>query len=195
MISGKEKGYDGFFSDPINFDTVEGILRSHSYNKQNRTNPSPGKVIESALWRRNDADRRVVDDFWLCKDQAYRHFIKSRAGVLADFACQLFLRRNFKRIAAEDFLGTEASMFRKLAGLREFLTDRCFETNVLRQLDTPIAYSERRFFVRSGADFFAREDGRRYYQKKEDRNILPRAIDVSRQDVIKRDLFDDESSD
>ena len=83
--------------------------------------------------RLTDQLRRAVDEFWLYKDQVYRHVINSRVGVLADFACQFFMRRHLDEVTPEDYFVTEAYIFRKLRGLRDLLTSRSFEAQILSQ--------------------------------------------------------------
>jgi hypothetical protein len=195
VISGDEVGHDGFFAGPINFDTIEGILRSQTYAKPNPNIPSPEAVAEAALRRSSERDRAVVDEFWLYKDKVYRYVINSRIGVLADFVCQLFMRRHLDQLTRFDYFLTEAQMFRKLRGLQRLLTSRSFETEVMRELDASISYKVRRFFIDSKGDFFGRDDRNRYQQTKDDRILLPRGIDVLDTTELKQDLFDDDDGD
>jgi HD superfamily phosphohydrolase len=192
IIAGNETGYDGFFAGPINFDTIEGILRSQTYAKPNPNIPSPEAIMEAALRRSSERDRAAVDEFWTYKDQVYRYLINSRSGVLADFACQLFMRRHLNKITVNDYFLTETQMFRKLPGLQKLLTNPLFEAEVMRQLDESILYKIRRFFIDPNADFFQRNDVRRYRQIKEDKVLLPRRTDVVKRTELKQDLFDDD---
>jgi len=194
MIAGQVTGYDDFFSGPINFDTIEGILRSQTYTKANPNMPSPEAVTEAAFRRLGEDDRGKVDSFWLHKDQVYRHIINSRVGVLADFACQLFMRRHLDQLMPSDYFSTEIEFFRKLHGLRKLLTNRSFETEIMRQLDRPIVYKTRHFFIESSADFFARDDKARYRQTKEDQILLPQEVEVADPAQLNRDLFDDDGN-
>ena len=41
LIGGKDDCFDGFFAGPINFDTIEGILRTHSYTGSSVATPDP----------------------------------------------------------------------------------------------------------------------------------------------------------
>ena len=192
LVFGKSVEFDGFFSGPINFDTIEGILRSQSYAKPNPNIPSPEVVVEAALFRSTTRDRSIVDDFWFSKDQVYRHIINSRVGVLADFVCQSFMRSNISKITPSDYFTSESDIFRKLAGLRSVLTSRTFELDTMRQLADPIAYKARRFFIDLEGDFFARVDQRRYKQLKELRHLIPQDIGPASKRNLKQDLFDDD---
>lgn len=193
VISGDEPRFDSFFDGPINFDTIEGILRSHSYVKRGPSILSPEIVTEAAIRRASLSDRNTVDGFWGYKDQVYKYVINSRAGVLADFACQLFLRRHLDQVSAEDYFGTEPQIFRKLPGLRELLISRTFRDDIMRRLDRPIAYKARGFFIDPSGDFFARQDHRRYRQRRVDRVLVPQIKNSINAVEVEQGLFDDDS--
>ena len=175
IISGQELAYDGFFSGPINFDTIEGILRSQAFLRPSPSNQCPEAVATAALRREDTRDRRIVDDFWHSKDWIYRHVINSRAGILADYACQLFMRRNPENIKASDYFGSEDQIFRKLPGLLQLLTSPSFESDIFKLLDAPITFSSRRYFVDQDTDFFARRDLQRYRQERRQQLLYPSA--------------------
>jgi HD superfamily phosphohydrolase len=192
IVASNEPGHDGFFAGPINFDTIEGILRTQKYVTPNANMPSPDTVVEAAIGRATKHDRELVDQFWSCKDWVYRHVINSRQGVLADFACQMFMRRHLSELSAADYFTTESHIFRTLRGLRELLRSRSFESEVRRYFDRSIRYKARRFFVEPSADFFAREDRARYQQTKEDRLLMPEELTVVEVEELRRDLFDED---
>jgi uncharacterized protein len=189
IVAGDDQGFDGFFSGPINFDTIEGILRSQTFVRPSASIPSPEYVTEAAIRRGDEKDRTVIDEFWISKDTVYRHIINSRSGILADFACQLFMHRHLNDLRKEDYLGTEEQIFRKLPGLRKLLTRRSFEAELTRLLDKPIAYKARRFFIEPRSDFFAHDDRGRYQQVKFDRVLLPRGETEDSAAQLERDLF------
>ncbi len=169
VVSGEEAGFHDFFAGPINFDTIEGILRSRSYMSHGPTGLSPESVVESAALRRNNRDRETVDSFWSYKSEAYSSVINSSSGVLADHVCQLFMRRNINSLTGDDYFATEQRIFRKLPGLRELLTSHTFVNDVKRELVGPIKYSRRLFFVDKSGDFFKRQDRIRYRHDRESR--------------------------
>lgn len=193
VISGEESGFDGFFDGPINFDTIEGILRSQSYIRSSPATPSPESVTEAAIRRSSLKDRDLVDLFWASKDHIYRNVINSRAGVLADFACQLFLRRYLDQVTTEDYFGTEEQIFQKLSGLRKLLVSRTFEAEIMRQIDRPIAFKARHFFIDSSGDFFARQDSCRYRQWRDEHILMIQANDALDAVDVQRGFFDDDS--
>jgi uncharacterized protein len=191
-ISGSVADYDGFFSGPINFDTIEGILRSCKYTKANANIPSPEAVVDAAIRRSDKRDVAIVDSFWNYKDEVYRHIINSRRGVLADLACQWSMREYIHQFGPGDYFSTEPEIFRKLPGLRKLLTDRAFETEMLRQLVKPVVYNARRFFIDPNGVFFERDDSVRYRQTREERAVSRRDIGVATAEELNRDLFDDQ---
>lgn len=189
IIGGKEPIFDGFFSGPINFDTIEGILRSVAFVRPSLSIPSPETVTKAALRRETIKDRNVVDDFWKYKNWIYQNIINSRTGVLADYACRLFMRLHIAGIQKTDYFGTEDQIFRKLPGLLQLLTSPSFEADIVERLEEPVNFKSRRFFVYTNADFFAREDKYRYRQDKYERTLQLRDRIETTESVSKRDLF------
>jgi hypothetical protein len=193
IIAGEELGYDNFFSGPINFDTIEGILRSLTYGRPKMQLPSPEAVMEAALRRLNHVDCRLVDEFWTYKDHVYRYIINSLRGVLADTVCQSFMRRHLEHIVDTDYFLTEKEMFRKLPGLRARLRSRSFISDINCEIDGPILFKERRFFIDSTGDFYQRQDYIRYKQSKAERMLLPTATNaLEPMSELNQDLFDDD---
>lgn len=166
LISGQDASYHGFFSGPINFDTIEGILRTRAYTRPSISPLVPELVVAAAVNRSSAADRQTVDQFWLYKDQIYTHVINSKAGVLADLACQVFMRQHLADIEREDYFSTEDAIFRKLPGLRNLLRSRNFDELVTRSVSGTIGVTIRRFFVDQNSDFFERDDKKRYLQTR-----------------------------
>lgn len=177
IIVGEVDRFDGFFGGPINFDTVEGILRSQTYAAPDVKLPSPEAVIESAVQRLTERDRILVDSFWEFKDQVYRSVINSETGILADYICQLIGQQNIAKLSVQDFFLTEDQMFRKLQGLRELLKNPNFTSLAWGIIKRPIYYKQRRFFIQNDSDFNSRDDNRRYQQTKIDKVLNPRRFD------------------
>jgi uncharacterized protein len=157
---------DDFFSGPINFDTIEGILRSQSYARKYLPRPSPEDVVAAATFRADSSDEAKVDFFWKCKDQVYGDLINSPNGMLADLISQEFMRRNIGKFGPDDYLSTEPEVFKKLNGLRDIFLSRTFTEDALRLVEVPTKYKVRKFFVYRRADFFRRDDLHRYRQRK-----------------------------
>ena len=168
LISGECAEFDRFFDGPINFDTIEGILRSCEYLQPASTMPKPDTVTEAAIRREAPADRDIVDRFWFYKDWAYKRIINSRIGVLSDLACQLLLRRNIHKFDVDCYFETEAKFFERIPGLKGLLTSDTLESEILNLIDEPIQYRNRDYYIDPAGDFFARCDDARY---KHSRNV------------------------
>lgn len=167
ILRGKEDPFDGFFSGPINFDTIEGILRSCQYMSCGAACPDPIAVTCAAIDRATKDDLNMVDSFWACKGAVYAVLIRSRLGILADHVCQTLVRRSLGRLGPADFLSTEEALFRKVPDFR----NRFWQAAPSALSDNPIRYKMRSFDVDTNANFFDREDHNRYRQFKEDRTL------------------------
>lgn len=192
LVSGDYADFHAFFSGPINFDTIEGILRTRTFGNAPGTF-APDVVVDAAINRSSSTHQEIVDQFWLYKDQVYRHVINSSLGVLADQVCQAFARQHLKDLDASDYFTDEEALFRKLPGLRQLLTSPDFASEAAEYLPETIHYTERRFLVDRTADFFSREDGKRYTQV---RNPMTLSVKGRHKKLVARtsgDLFDNES--
>jgi HD domain len=179
IIAGDDANYDSFFSGPINFDTIEGILRTISYAKLPLHVAEPQTVVKAALWRRHDGHLTTVDDFWQRKDFVYQHIINSTSGILADYACQTFMRQQLNLMTHDDYYSTEAQLFHKLSGLRQLLTSPTFAVDILKHQNEPIIYTARRFFIVPDGDFFGRDDKTRYQQTRNACTLSPQTVDLT----------------
>lgn len=196
VVSGETTRFDGFFHGPINFDTIEGVLRSHAYMQQSSTSLRPNRVTDAATGRTSDRDRNVVDAFWMHKDWVYKNIINSHDGVVADFVCRTFLRRSLARVERGAFFDTEAKLFQQLPGLRALLTSRRFEDEAIRMLDESVPYVARSYYVDQNGDFFARQDDVRYRHSRTRSALGPKTpIDTASIAVVTDSqgvLFDDD---
>lgn len=169
VVSGEVASFDGFFHGPINFDTIEGILRSYRYIRRTPSTSSPDVVTDAAIKRENKKDKNIVDAFWQCKDWVYKEIINSEDSVLSDFVCKIFLRKNLGRIKYDSFFGTEAKLFQQLPGLRGLLTSRSFKAEAIRMVDEPVCYVFRDYYIDREGDFFSRQDDVRYRHSRSKR--------------------------
>lgn len=192
IISGKEGGFNNFFSGPINFDTIEGILRTKTYAQSVPNVVAPELIVDSAVNRTSAAQRDLVDHFWICKDQVYRYVINSKLGVLADQVCQSFMRRYISSVQAEDYFTTEEQVFRKFPGLRQLLTSSDFASQVSLHVPDTISFTRRRFFIDKAADFFERNDSDRYIQTREQATLTVKPVQLHGRPSSTGDLFNDE---
>ncbi len=166
LISGKTKAFDGFFGGPINFDTIEGILRCHNYRRIIPGTSNPAVVTKAAIARIDNDDRALVDDFWKLKNFVYKNIINTKDGVLSDLACDLFLRENAGRLTSEIYYGTESTLFEVFPGLKELLTSGAFASYAMDVARKPIYFTDRAYSINDNADFFLREDSTRYQQTR-----------------------------
>ena len=168
LIAQRDTSFDRFFSGPITFDTIEGISRSCKYINR-RPIPSPQIVMMAAVRRdqRDDADQRMVDNFWRRKGDVYT-YINSRTGVLSDFLAQDMLRQNIGRMRPADFYSTEKAMFKKLPGLKQILRDP------VDQDVGPVRYLRRTYDINPNGNFYVRQDHTRYLHRK-----YPCSLDTS----------------
>lgn len=194
LVSGKDDRFHGFFSGPITFDTIEGVLRSWSYVGNPSSTPTPDAVALAAMRRSNTTDRDTVDAFWRRKGDVYHYVIHSSTGVLSDHACSMFLERNLTQIKAEHYFGTETSLFSQLPGLLRLLRSDTFEADASQLLGGSIPFDKRHYYVDHSADFFAREDVKRYRQRRDPSHLSAdrlqgRATDHATQQPVNQRLF------
>ncbi|MCJ2114476.1 HD domain-containing protein [Methylobacterium sp. E-025] len=173
LIAGEDRGFDGLFSGPINFDTIEGILRSHSYATASPTVYSPEAITQAAIFRDVPKSKEIVDTFWYYKNLMYQTVINSESGVLADFVCQKFMEMNIRHFSKDDYFTTEEAIFRKMPGLRELLTNKNFMHFARSYAKEPIYYKARSFFIDQNVPFQTGPDGLRYQQSREQKALLP----------------------
>ena len=154
--------FDGFFSGPINFDTVEGIARSLEVAKGGDAGFVPRRVLTAAAHRRGEADRDAVDGFWERKGAAYSSFIRSPEGVLADHAATRMVGAKQSELDRDSCYLTDTELFERIPALHILLRAPNFAARVARQIDGRVLYTARHYEVDEAADFFARNDKRRY---------------------------------
>ena len=163
LVAGQMPDFDGFFSGPITFDTIEGISRAYQYLPY--AAPNPRDVVIAATARANKGDQQAVDAFWRRKHEVYYRIVHSCEGILADFVSQEVLRRQLHRVIKDDYFGDDRLMFDRLPELRATLTSTLMEREALL-LGTPDFYVARKYFVDQSGDFFSRNDDVRYRHVK-----------------------------
>jgi uncharacterized protein len=193
IIGGEDDGFHGFFAGPINFDTIEGILRTKNYVKSAPNAVAPELIVDAAVNRTSAIHRQLVDNFWISKDLIYRHVINSKAGILADTVCQTFLRENLSAVTADDYFTTEEQLFRKLPGLRALLTNSQFASLVPAHVPQQVSFKRRRFFIDENVNFLDRNDTARYRQTKESAVLMVQPATPRSEITQIGDLFSDES--
>jgi HD superfamily phosphohydrolase len=172
VLSGDDDCFEGFFSGPINFDTIEGIMRSRNYAARGTWSlVSPEAILDAAVRRGSVSDQNKVDAFWECKDQVYKHVINSPLGVLADKVCQTLMEQHIANFEQQDYFSTERNAFAKIPGLHRLLKSSDFPRSAMKLIHGPVPFYERRFTVDDGGDFYSRQDHIRYRQTKKLREL------------------------
>ena len=171
VLNGRDEAFDGFFSGPINFDTIEGILRSRSYLRMQNLGLTPTRVLKAATSRNSRQDEAVVDAFWSCKDDVYNVVIRSKVGVLYDTIFQVTAQYCIKEFNRSDFYLTETQAFRKHPALKEAAQPHFWPKIVEKLFPTELSYQVRSFYIDESIDFFSYLDKDRYRQRKFDRSV------------------------
>lgn len=166
VLNGGDDSFDHFFSGPINFDTIEGILRARSYLKRDKLGLSPLKVLRAAALRHQAGSQQMVDNFWQSKHEVYTLVIRSRLGVLYDSLFQVIARQNAHILDETDFFATETDIFKKLPLLREVLKKDRLAQIARAVLPTEVPFQLRYFYVDSSSSFTTERDDARYCQTK-----------------------------
>lgn len=166
LLNGGDELFDGFFSGPINFDTIEGILRARSYLRMQHLGLSPIKVMKAALGRTTPESRYIVDGFWYSKDEMYSVVIRSKRGAFYDALFQSIARRDRSKLDPADFYATEAEVFKKLPLLQIALEGDRVAQLAEAVMPREVSYQLRNFYVDKGTEFKSNEDRKRYRQKK-----------------------------
>ena len=166
VLSGETDPCGGFFSGPVNFDTIEGILRTAEYIVSAPSRLEPWSVVASATAREGPADERVVDEFWRTKNAVYSLIIRSREGVIADGVSQAILRRHLDRFSESDYFRTERSLFAKMPELRQAFSMGLTDATRKFGISLPGTFTSRSFFIDDSVEFNSRRDNDRYRQTR-----------------------------
>lgn len=195
VLCGQDARFQGFFSGPINFDTIEGVLRAYRYSNDSETGLHPAMVTEAATLRQTPEDRETVDAFWARKHRVYQNLIHSEAGLLSDYVCRMYLEDRIDEVDDTWFFIDENELFHRLEGLRELLRSDSFESRARHYANGEIPFTKRSYFVDESGDFFAREDTLRYRSTRCRTALRWDTPGGDRlegtEDEAQRDLFDD----
>jgi putative nucleotidyltransferase with HDIG domain len=121
LLDGKSKeSYAFALYNPINIDTIDGILRTYTYlaNSRNKNKnltllPNMYKILE-AITDINQLN--ILDDFWKLKDFVYSKIINNDLHIYADNISQKYVLNQY-RICENDFYLSEQQFkesYRKL---------------------------------------------------------------------------------
>jgi uncharacterized protein len=176
LLNGGDDLFEGFFSGPINLDTIEGILRARNYLGMQRLGLSPLAVMRAAASRDNLESRRIVDAFWQSKHEVYAVVIRSKFGVFYDGLFQAIAKEHINTLSVSDFYATEKEIFRKIPLLREALKSKRVREIAQKVLPNEIAYQFRDFYIDDDSTFSSDQDRKRYKQKKTGTSLTVREI-------------------
>ena len=157
------------FTYSINIDTIEAILRSSTYIFKNDIFAPPNEVL-AALMRRDASDVAVLDRFWSLKNSVYSNLITNRLGVLADYICQEYMKKNMDQFNNDDYYITETEL-RKRHPKLFYKLDRLasVEPSELLGGEAVIPFVQRKFVVEESIGLTAVSSiNERYLQTKEE---------------------------
>ncbi len=146
LLDGKSKEEYAFALDnPINIDTIDGILRTYTYlsNSRNKNKnltllPNIYEILEATT---NIKQLNILDDFWKLKDFVYSNIINDDIHMYADNFSQNFVLSE-KRIKENDFYLTElqfkesyGELFNNFKSLKDRKDEKTFsiELNYIRR--------------------------------------------------------------
>lgn len=106
----KNDGHD-IFSNKINADTIDGIVRCIEYKGKNKANHLNRISIAKAAFLDNidmteNKRLQILDNFWNTKHFVYQNFINTKHSVISDKISQIFFREN-KKIEYKNLLSDE----------------------------------------------------------------------------------------
>jgi len=171
LISGEEDGFDSFFSGPINFDSIEGVMRTRQYIKNAVTATSPITLLLAAMRRETSRDEDIVDSFWCTKKNVYQLAVQSYKGLASDSICQSIAMSFADRLSDSDYFLTDRGLFSKIPEVKDAIVSFAKMGQYAGFLCSDKEYKSRNFFIDSSGDFFRRQDSQRYRQEKIKRKI------------------------
>ncbi|SFC07599.1 HD domain-containing protein [Pragia fontium] len=104
------------FSNKINIDTIDGILRCLEYKSNNNLNINRMKIAKAAFLdlTNENSSFNELDTFWKGKDWIYSSFINTDIGIISDKFSQLFFEdENNVEITIDDMFSNESIWKRK----------------------------------------------------------------------------------
>jgi HD superfamily phosphohydrolase len=108
----KSEGSD-IFSNKINIDTIDGIIRCLEYKGINKNNSlNRLSIAESAFLDPEKDKYRVLDNFWKAKHFVYCNYINTKKGAISDTLSQIYFKE-VKTPNEEDLITDEKSWIKK----------------------------------------------------------------------------------
>lgn len=122
LLDGKSNEKYAFaLNNPINIDTIDGIVRSYTYlfyarnkNKNMSTIPNIYDILEATV---KVEKQEYLDIFWELKNKVYHELINKEIHIYADNYSQRFVLKNQQHIKEEDFYLSEIEFKNKFNSL------------------------------------------------------------------------------
>ena len=158
LLDGKSQEEYAFALDnPINVDTIDGIVRTYSYpikNKKEFLFPDIYSILESTTMMNNP---NIVDNFWNMKDYVYKKIINYDLHIQADNFSQKFvkdewtIKEKYFYLTESEFKQYYQKLFDDLRSIKivknskkqlEY-TKRTYIINTKIKIDSPSKYAEK----------------------------------------------------
>lgn len=170
LISGVGNGIGKeLFSRQINIDTIEGIIRSASYQNRPAVLLNPLEVID-AFARLGKGAEEILDEFWLLKNRVYSSVIQNWKGLIADLLCTRYMERNAGRFRSTYYFGTERELKNDHSSLFSILSEFGLRNVIPADLiadGEDIRFVKRSFYIDASVPIRSFSDlDRRYLQSK-----------------------------
>ncbi len=132
LIEGNYTGEGGnLFSNQINIDTIDGIIRASRYTNRQLLCPFS---IANIAFDKNIINTSLLDDFWKLKHTVYHTFILSGVGLKTDIISQQHFPQYENEFSKEDFFSHEKIWKKKYSSLFDSLIS-LQKSNVISNLD------------------------------------------------------------
>lgn len=139
-----QEEYAFALDNPINIDTIDGIVRTYSYDIKNKKEfllPDIYTILEATVEMKNS---NIVDAFWHLKDYVYKKIINYELHMYADNFSQKFVEKEWK-LKKENFYLTE-SKFQKLY---KKLFDDLKSIKTIKKSEEKLKYTKRSYVINS----------------------------------------------
>jgi HD superfamily phosphohydrolase len=143
----KEDGGDLFYS-PINIDTIDGIIRSHSYFTGFSSAHSKLAVAYASFVSDDNLKHNILDSFWAMKERVYSGLINDDIGLVSDRTSELFFHDFSIPFEESDLYSVEKSWQQKhkklFSQLNKILKDKVMPGWFS---DTTLSFVHRQYYV------------------------------------------------
>jgi HD superfamily phosphohydrolase len=163
----KEK-YTFALYNPINIDTIDGILRSYLQMFSNKKRYEkiammlqPTDIVKAIV----DKNTKVLDEFWKLKDFVYKNIIHKPINLYADIVSQKFA--SHQNICSDDFLLSDNTFRKKYHDLFVMLSS--LENTYTRER---LNYTKRFYIIKEDVKVQNNEDIQFKYVSKREKECI-----------------------